>query len=72
MKKKYESEILEVLHKDMKGLHRLGIVSDAEMQEFDSECLVQEPKKIRKNASSQARSIGTRRSVRISAKGTGS
>jgi len=72
MKKKYESEILEVIHKDMKGLHRLGIVSDTEMQEFDSECLVREQKKIRKNAGSQSRSTGTRQNVNISAKGAGS
>ena len=41
--KKYHSEALMVLHQDAEGLHRLGIISDAEMKEFDEDCLVQEP-----------------------------
>ena len=44
MKDKYQSEILQVIHEDMKGLHKLGIISDAEMGEFDEDCLVQKPK----------------------------
>ena len=43
MKNKYQSEILQVIHEDMKGMHQLGIISDAEMREFDEGCLVQEP-----------------------------
>jgi len=42
--KKYGSEALMVLHQDAEGLHRLGIISDAEMREFDEGCLVKEPK----------------------------
>jgi len=75
MKNKYESEMLQVIHEDMKGLHRLGIISDARMREFDRDCLVPEPKKTRKTASSKSRtqsgSAGTVRNVRISAKSTG-
>jgi DNA-binding transcriptional regulator YiaG len=41
--KRYESEALMVLHQDAEGLHRLGIISDAEMREFDEDCLVKEP-----------------------------
>jgi DNA-binding transcriptional regulator YiaG len=41
--KKYQSEALMVLHQDAEGLHRLGIISDAEMREYDEGCLVQEP-----------------------------
>jgi DNA-binding transcriptional regulator YiaG len=41
--KKYHSEALMVMHQDAEGLHRLGIISDAEMQEFDANCLVHEP-----------------------------
>ena len=70
MKDKYESEMLQVIHEDMKGLHRLGIISDARMREFDRDCLVQEPKKTRKTASSKNTSGGTKPAVRISAKGT--
>ena len=43
MKLKYGSEILQVMHEDMKGTHELGIISDARMREFDEMCLVQEP-----------------------------
>jgi len=43
--KKYQSEILKVIHQDAKGLHRLGIISDKEMREYDQGCLVQEPEK---------------------------
>ena len=41
--KKYRSEALMVTHQDAEGLHRLGIISDAEMREFDEDCLIQEP-----------------------------
>ena len=41
---KYRSEALMVIHQDAEGLHRLGIISDAEMREFDKDCLVKEPK----------------------------
>ena len=43
MKKKYQSKILKAIHEDMEGLHKLGIVTDAEMREFDEDCLVKEP-----------------------------
>ena len=43
MKNKYESEALQVIHEDMMGMHKLDIISDAEMREFDKMCLVQEP-----------------------------
>ena len=71
MRKKYQSKILQAIHEDAAGMHRLGIISDAEMRHYDSECLVQEPEAARKTASSQSRSAGTGRKVRISAKGAG-
>ena len=40
--KKYQSEALMVIHQDAEGLHRLGIISDAEIREFNEGCLVQE------------------------------
>ena len=43
--KKYQSEILKVIHQDAEGLHQLGIISDKEMKEYDRDCLVQEPEK---------------------------
>ena len=72
MKKKYQSKILQAIHEDAKGMHELGIISDERMRYFDSECLVPEPKKTRKTASSESRSAGTVRNVRISAQGSGS
>lgn len=44
MKNKYESEMLQVIHEDMKGMHELGMISDARMKEFDEMCLVHDPK----------------------------
>ena len=41
--KEYQSEQLMVIHQDAEGLHRLGIISDAEMKEYDEGCLVREP-----------------------------
>ena len=41
--KKYQSEALMVIHQDAEGMHRLGIISDAEMREYDEGCLVQDP-----------------------------
>jgi len=71
MKKKYQSKILQVIHEDAEGMHRLGIISDERMRYYDEGCLVPEPKPTRKTASSesssQSRSAGTVRNVRISA-----
>jgi DNA-binding transcriptional regulator YiaG len=44
MPKKYQSEQLMVCHQDAEAMRRLGIISDAEMREFDQDCLVPEPK----------------------------
>ena len=40
--KKYQSEALMVIHQDAEGLHRLGIIDDDEIREFDKGCLAQE------------------------------
>ena len=71
MRKKYQSKILQAIHEDATGMHKLGIISDARMREYDRDCLVQEPETTRKTANSQSRSAGTGRKVRISAKGAG-
>ncbi|MCL1812087.1 MAG: hypothetical protein FWG29_01045 [Treponema sp.] len=44
MEKKYQSEALQVIHEDMKGMYQLGIISEARMREYDKMCLVQELK----------------------------
>ena len=51
MKKKYESEMLQVVHEDMKEMHELGIISNAPMKEFDEMCFVAEPETVHKTAS---------------------
>ena len=42
--KKYKSEALMVIHQDAQALHRLGIIDDGEMKEYNKGCLVKEPK----------------------------
>ena len=41
MKNRYQDEILGSLHETAEGLHRIGLLSDQEMQEYDRDCLVQ-------------------------------
>jgi len=67
MKKKYESEMLQVIHEDMKGMHELGIISDARMHEFDKICLVLEPKPIYE----MTNAVSSKPAIRISAKSAG-
>jgi len=43
MKDKYQSEIMQVLHEDIKDMHQSGIISDTRMREFNELILVQEP-----------------------------
>ena len=71
MKKKYESEMLQVIHEDMMGLHESGIISDKRMREFDKLCLAQEPKTTRKATSPQGRSGGTKPAVRTRSEASG-
>jgi DNA-binding transcriptional regulator YiaG len=44
MDSKYRSEFLGSLHETAAGLHKIGIINDAEMQEYDHDCLAQEDK----------------------------
>jgi hypothetical protein len=44
MTKQYQSEQLMVCHQDAEALCRIGAISDAEMWEFDEDCLVPDPK----------------------------
>jgi DNA-binding transcriptional regulator YiaG len=41
--KKYQSEILMVIHQDAEGMYELGIIDDVKMGEFDEMCLIPEP-----------------------------
>jgi len=53
MNDKYESEMLQVIHEDMKGLYKLGIIKDTRMHEFDKMCLAQELKTDYENTSAK-------------------
>ena len=52
MKKKYQSEILGVLHEMAEDLHNIGAINDTRMAEYDQDCVTQvktqatNPKKI--------------------------
>ncbi|GHT96529.1 hypothetical protein FACS1894141_6770 [Spirochaetia bacterium] len=43
MNKKYESELLMVCHETAQALHEIGAITDAEMKEYDEDCLVHDP-----------------------------
>jgi predicted XRE-type DNA-binding protein len=40
-KNKYKSDILAVLHETAAGLHRIGLIPEKTMREFDASCLVE-------------------------------
>jgi DNA-binding transcriptional regulator YiaG len=44
MKKKYQSEILMVCHQEAESLYKVGAITEAQMREYDKDCLVSEPK----------------------------
>jgi DNA-binding transcriptional regulator YiaG len=43
VKRKYESELLQIIHEEMMDMHQSGFISDSRMREFDEMCLIQEP-----------------------------
>ena len=38
--KKYQSEISKVIYQDAEAMHRVGIISNERMREYDEMCLV--------------------------------
>ena len=38
-KKKYKSDVLQSVHKTASGLHRIGLIDEKTMREFDASCL---------------------------------
>lgn len=44
MKEKYQSKLLGAIHETSAGLHKIGVIDDKEMKDYDKDCLVQEPK----------------------------
>jgi DNA-binding transcriptional regulator YiaG len=41
--KKYNSEACEAIHEEVRAEFEAGLISEAEMREYDQLCLVQEP-----------------------------
>ena len=39
MKKKYQSELLGAIHETAEGLHKIGVINDKEMREYNKDCL---------------------------------
>ena len=39
MKKKYQSELLGAIHETADGLHKIGVINDKEMREYNRDCL---------------------------------
>jgi hypothetical protein len=54
MKKKYESDILGVIHQSAQDLYEINAISEARMQEYDKDCLVSGLKIARKTQRDQA------------------
>ena len=42
MKEKYQSELLGAIHETATGLHKIGVIDNIEMKEYDEDCLAQE------------------------------
>jgi DNA-binding transcriptional regulator YiaG len=40
--KKYQNDFLGSLHETAEGLYKIGVINDAEMREYDRNCLVGE------------------------------
>jgi hypothetical protein len=53
MKRKYQSELLGVLHQDACADYQLGIISEDEMREYDEDCLVPESKTVENHTSAR-------------------
>ena len=42
MKEKYQSELFGAIHETATGLHKIGVINNQEMMEYNEDCLVQE------------------------------
>jgi len=57
MKRKYVSKIMEAIHEDAFALHKGGVISREQMQEFDDDCLVKPSKKTSKQIKSRTAAL---------------
>jgi DNA-binding transcriptional regulator YiaG len=47
MKEKYQTELLGALHETAMGLHKIGVISNEEMREYNKDCLSPDSKSAR-------------------------
>ncbi|MCL2186848.1 MAG: hypothetical protein FWB86_13505 [Treponema sp.] len=64
MKRKYVSKIMEAIHEDAFALHKSGIITKKQMQEFDDDCLVKPSKKTAKPIKSRTTALKKKTAVR--------
>jgi DNA-binding transcriptional regulator YiaG len=57
MNNKYQNEFLGSLYETAEGLHKIGLISDVEMREYDESCLVHEPETAPKPGNSRNQPI---------------
>jgi DNA-binding transcriptional regulator YiaG len=57
MKKRHQSEILEVLHGMAEDLHQIGAITDARMAEYARDCLVQKTDQSNKPENTQVKPV---------------
>jgi DNA-binding transcriptional regulator YiaG len=43
MNRKYQSELLGAIHETAVDLHKIGVITDAELREYDTDCLLPTP-----------------------------
>ena len=55
--KKYQSSILRMIHDDMEGAYKVGLLSAAQMHEYDVACLVPSAVPIRETQSGGKRPV---------------
>jgi len=53
MKVKYQNELLGAIHETAAGLHKIGVINDKEMKEYDEDCLVQKNQPVPKTGKNQ-------------------
>jgi hypothetical protein len=58
---KYQSELLGAIHETAVGLHKIGVISETEMREYDRDCLVRPSVPIAEEKGSSYRLDGWRR-----------
>jgi DNA-binding transcriptional regulator YiaG len=43
MNRKYQSKLLGAIHETAAGLYKIGVITETEMREYDTDCLLPDP-----------------------------